>query len=126
MTDDDLDHLLESHDDIVPSPNFAEAVMAAVRRKGWETPPLGFPWARAALGALIAVAVVVFSVGAGLMTPATAGSTVPDSVGTGEMLTAIGDATIRVGVGWMVLALSLTLASVGLSSQLASRVEGQD
>jgi hypothetical protein len=42
------------------------------------------------------------------------------------MLTAIGDATIRVGVGWMVLALSLTLASVGLSSQLASRVEGQD
>jgi hypothetical protein len=46
-------------------------------------------------------------------------------VGTGEMLTAIGDAA-SVRVGWMALALLLTFASVGLSGHLASRREGHD
>ena len=126
MTDDDLDHLLESHDDIVPSSGFTDAVMAAVRHEPWKTPPLGFPWARAALGTLIAVLVVVFSVASGLVRPATVGSAVPGVVGTGAMLTAIGDAASSVGLGWIALALLLTLASVGLSSHLASRVEGHD
>jgi hypothetical protein len=39
------------------------------------------------------------------------------------MLTAIGDAASSVRLGWMALALLLTLVSVGLSSHLASRVE---
>ena len=33
MTNDDLDHLLESHDDIVPSSGFTDAVMATVQDK---------------------------------------------------------------------------------------------
>jgi hypothetical protein len=125
MTDDDLDHLLESHDDIVPSSGFTDGVMAAVRDEAWKTPPLRFPWARAALGALIAVLVVVLSVASGLVRPATVGAAVPVVVGTGEMLTAIGDAA-SVRLCWMALALLLTFVSVGLSSHLASRVERYD
>jgi hypothetical protein len=123
MTDNDLDHLLESHDDIVPSLNFADAVMAAVRHEHWKTPPLRFPWARAALGALIAVLVVVFCVAGGLVRPAIVDPRAPDSVGMGEMLTAIGNAASSVGLGWMAMALLLTFASVGLSNHVASRVE---
>jgi hypothetical protein len=123
MTNDDLDHLLESHDDIVPSSGFTDAVMAAVRHEAWETPPLRFPWERATLGPLMAVLVVGFSVASGFVRPATVGSAVPGVVGTGEMLTAIGDAASSVRLGWMALALLLTLVSVGLSSHLASRVE---
>ena len=123
MTNDDLDHLLESHDDIVPSSGFTDAVMAAVRHGAWETPPLRFPWERATLGPLIAVLVVGLSVASGFVRPATVGSAVPGVVGTGEMLTAIGDAASSVRLGWMALALLLTLVSVGLSSHLASRVE---
>ena len=126
MTDDDLDHLLDSHDDIVPSSGFTYAVMTAVRHEAWKTPPLRFPWARAALGALTGGLVVVLSVASGLIRPATVGSAVPGVVGTGEMLTAIGDAASSVRLGWMALALLLTLVSVGLSSHLASRVERQE
>ncbi len=123
MTNDDLDHLLESHDDIVPSSGFTNAVMAAVRHEAWETPPLRFPWERATLGPLMAVLVVCLSVASGFVRPATVGSAVPGVVGTGEMLTAIGEAASSVRLGWMALALLLTLVSVGLSSHLASRVE---
>ena len=126
MTNDDLDHLLESHDDIVPSSGFTDAVMAAVRHEAWETPPLRFPWERATLGPLIAVLVVGLSVASGFVRPATVGSAVPGVVGTGEMLTAIGDAASSVRLGWMALALLLTLASVGLSGHLACRLERHD
>jgi hypothetical protein len=126
MTDDDLDPLLQSHDDIVPSSGFTDAVMAAVRHEAWETPPLRFPWERAALGPVMAVLVVVLSVGLGFVRPATVGSALPGVVGTGEMLTAIGDAASTVPLGWMALALLLTLASVGLSGHLASRLERHD
>ena len=122
MTDDDLDHLLESHDDIVPSSGFTDGVMAAVRHEAWKTPPLRFPWARAALGARIAGLVVVLSVASGLIRPATVGSEVPGVVRTGEFLTVIGEASSTVRFGWIALALLLTLVSVGLSGHLASRV----
>jgi hypothetical protein len=124
MTNDDLDRLLESPDDVVPSSGFTDAVMAAVRREAWETPPLRFPWERAALGPLMAVLVVVLSVASGFVRPATVGAALPGVVGAGEMLTAIGDAARGVRLGWMTLALLLTLASVGLSSHLASRFDG--
>jgi hypothetical protein len=123
MTDDDLDDLLESHEDIVPSSGFTDAVMAAVRQEAWKTPPLGFPWTRAALGPLMAVLVVVLSVASGLVTPASVGSAVPGVIESGEMLTAIGDAASSVRLGWMALALFVTVGSVGVSSRLASREE---
>jgi uncharacterized membrane protein len=126
MTNDDLDHLLESHDDIVPSSGFTDAVMAAVRHEAWHTLPLRFPWERAALGPLIAVLVVGLLVVSDVVRPATVGSALSGVVGAGELLTAIGDAASSMRLGWMALALLLTLASVVLSSHLASRLEGHD
>lgn len=122
MTNDDLDHLLESHDDIVPSSGFTDAVMAAGRRETWTTLPLRFPWVRAALGPLMAL--LVLSVASGFVRPATVGSALPGVIGAVDMLTAIGDAATSMRLDWMALALFLTVASVGLSSHLASRVEG--
>jgi hypothetical protein len=119
MTHDDLDHLLESHDDIVPSSGFTDAVMTAIRREAWQTPPLQFPWKRVALGPLIATGLVVLAA----VTPATIGSALVNSAHTSEMLTAINDAAMTMRLGWIALALLLTLASVGLSGHLASRVE---
>jgi hypothetical protein len=123
MTNADLDDLLASHHDIVPSSGFADAVMAAVRHEAWKRPPLRFPWARAALGPLVAVPVAVVFVGSGFVRPATGGSGLPGVVTTGEMLSAIAEAASRLHLAWMMLALLLTLASVGLSSHLASRAE---
>ena len=124
MTNDDLDRLLEAHDEIVPSSGFTDAVMAAVRQKAWETPPLRFPWARGALWPLTAALVVVLSVASGFVGPVA--SELPGVVGTGELLTVIGDAASSVRLGSMVLALLVTLVSVALSSHLASRVERHD
>jgi len=123
MTNDDLDHLLESHDDIVPSSGFTDSIMAAVRHKAWETPPLRFPWKRAALGPLMAALVVGLSVASGFVGPVVVKSPASGVVRTGEMLTAIGDAASSGRFGWAALALLLTLVCVGLSSHLASRVE---
>lgn len=47
---DDIDRLLESDDDIVPSSGFAGDVMEAVRAAAEAPPPLRFPWARFMLG----------------------------------------------------------------------------
>jgi hypothetical protein len=119
MTHDDLDHLLESHDDIVPSSGFSDAVMAAVRREAWQTPPLQFPWKRVALGPLIAIVLVVLVA----VTPATIGSALASNVHTSEMITAINDAAKTMRLAWIALALLVTLASVGLSGHLSSRLE---
>src|SRR5258708_40133280 len=100
--------------------------MAGVRPGSGKTPPIRFPWERAALGPLMVVLVVVLSVASGFVRSATVGSARPGVVGTGDMLTAIGDAASSVRLGWMALALLVTLASVVLSSHLASRVEGHD
>ena len=125
MTNDDLDHLLQSPDDIVPSSGFTDAVMAAVRHEARETLPLRFPWERAALGPLMAALVAGISVASGFVRTATVGSAV-SGVGTGELLTAIGDAASRVRPGWMALSLLMTLVSIWLSSHLGSRVEGHE
>jgi len=53
---DELDHLLEKEDDVVPSSGFTQAVMDAVRAAEAAPPPIPFPWARAllSLGAVAA------------------------------------------------------------------------
>jgi hypothetical protein len=120
---DELDHLLGSHDDIVPSSGFADAVMAAVRHDAWATPPLRFPWKHAARGPLMAAVAVGIGLASGVVRPAAIGSAVPDAVGSSGVLASIGDAALSGRLGWLALAVLLTLVSVGVSSHLASRVE---
>ena len=49
---DDLDRILLSEEPLTPSSGFAAAVMESVREVAAEPPPLAFPWARFAAGAI--------------------------------------------------------------------------
>jgi hypothetical protein len=53
MTDRELDQILGSEPEVVPSSAFAGSVMRSVRRKATTPPPLAFPWLCAAPAALI-------------------------------------------------------------------------
>jgi len=64
MIDDDLDRILSSNDDIVPSSRFSARVMVAVQRDSLMT-PIPFPWLRAvplAIAGLVAVATLLIAV----------------------------------------------------------------
>ena len=52
----DMDRLLSSEPDLLPSSGFAASVMSAVRDTA-EVPPLPFPWARFATGLALCVLV---------------------------------------------------------------------
>jgi hypothetical protein len=47
-----LDRMLLSEEPLAPSSGFAAAVMDSVREAAMEPPPLPFPWARFAIGAI--------------------------------------------------------------------------
>jgi hypothetical protein len=49
---DELDGILRSEEPLTPSSGFAAAVMESVRETAAEPPPLAFPWARFAAGAI--------------------------------------------------------------------------
>jgi hypothetical protein len=121
MTTDELDRLLASRDDIVPSAGFTDAVMAAVRHEDWRTPPLRFPWQRAALGPLMAV--LLLAVASWFFTPAAIGTALVGSLGMLEVITAVAEGASSAAWWRMALALWVTLASVALSGHLAARVE---
>lgn len=52
IDNNDLDRGLLSEDPLTPSSGFAAAVMESVREAAAEPPPLAFPWARFAAGAI--------------------------------------------------------------------------
>jgi hypothetical protein len=116
MTDDDLDEVLGHEDDIVPSSGFAAGVMEAVRREASAPPPLPFPWKRALPGlAAVLVALLGFLVLA--VTEFLRGAAPSDQV-TPVFLTIL-KAAKDLGLGWIALALLLSLASVRVSMRLA-------
>jgi hypothetical protein len=84
MTNDDLDRLLESHDDIVPSSGFTDAVMAAVRHEAVEDTAATVSLGARRAGPLIAVLVVVLSVASGFVRPGLSDSAVPGVVENGR------------------------------------------
>jgi hypothetical protein len=49
---DELDGILRLEEPLTPSSGFAAAVMESVREAAAEPPPLAFPWARFAAGAI--------------------------------------------------------------------------
>jgi hypothetical protein len=52
----DMDHLLSSEPEVVPSAGFAASVMSAVRDHA-DDPPLAFPWRRFATGLALCILV---------------------------------------------------------------------
>ena len=113
----DLDRILSSKGDIVPSSGFASSVMDAVRRTASEPPPISFPWVRALpLGAawLAAPALIV-----------AAAKQAPTIIGSAPTLTNAMHPIRRVletlqpysGV-WVILALLVTAVSLLVSLRL--------
>ena len=114
MRDDELDRILSAETDIVPSSGFAGTVMDAVRLEALAPPPIPFPWKRALPGlaawglALMLVLTMVRS------TPA-----LPNRAWLPSALATLLTGTQVFGVGWIVLALLLSIVSVKVSMRLA-------
>ena len=132
MRDDELDRMLSGEPGIVPSANFARNVMARVRREAEAPAPIPFPWKRALPGLVLCVlSLLAMSVSAFLRTAPqppreTSGPSIWTSIGTalwGALSDFIGmlRAANAGGLGWILLALVLTFASVLLSLRLIGR-----
>jgi len=116
MSQDDLDRILSSEREIVPSSGFAGNVMDAIRREASAPPPIPFPWRRALPGmvisaaAVLALFVMVFSqlgrVAAAAASPA-----------SHRLVSIVAASAAR--LGWVVLALAVWFASVALSRHVA-------
>jgi hypothetical protein len=118
--EDELDRMLSTRDEIVPSSGFVMSVMDAVRHEAAASeptpiPPLAFPWLRALpiFAALVAVLVMLIGgIVAAVRMPvaATSGPLVPP---------AVWHALEQVNAGWLAGALLLALLSSLLSLRFA-------
>lgn len=57
MTDERMDKILETEDELIPSSGFISAVMDRVREEAAAPPPIPFPWKRAVPGLVVAAGV---------------------------------------------------------------------
>jgi hypothetical protein len=122
MRDHELDHILSEEDELVPSTGFVKSVMDGVRMEASAPPPIPFPWRRALPGlmvcllALAAVCVTALSrPGPARVHEVSAQTTLTRLMSDlGLLLSA---ANIG-GLGWIILALILTVASIKLSLRL--------
>jgi hypothetical protein len=133
MSDDALDRLLSAEQGIVPSANFARNVMAKVRMEAAAPPPMPFPWKRALPGLVLCVLSLAAMCVAALLRPESQPlreasgpsfwTTTWTSIWTGlsSDLILVLRAANAGGLGWIILALLLTFASVALSLRLIGR-----
>jgi len=132
MTDDELDRILSRTDDLEPSSGFTRNVMDAIRREASAPPPIPFPWKRALPGLVLCVLSLVGMFVAELMrlgSPGLHQSSGPSIwVAIGMFLwTELSDldgllrAANAGGLGWIILALVLTFASVTVPLRLIRR-----
>jgi len=118
MRDQELDCILSRDGGIVPSSGFVAGVMDAVRREASTPQPIPFPWKRAAPGlaawGVVLVAAVI----------ASRSAVVPELEGFSYWARFLSAASTvlatadRLGIGWVALALRLSLGSVMLSMRL--------
>jgi hypothetical protein len=115
MTNDDTDRVFSTIDSIVPSSGFAASVMEAVRRDAEAPPPIPFPWKRALPGLIFCVGALAAFLILGLSQP-----------GHGTELSSsltriVGEMANNAGVGWIAVALVVSLVSVVVSMRVAGR-----
>jgi hypothetical protein len=111
---DDIDRVLASEDSIVPSSGFAASVMEAVRRDAEAPPPIPFPWKRALPGLIYCMAALAAFLIVGLSQPGR-------GTELSNTLTRVFDAAKAAGVGWIAVALVVSLVSVVVSMRVAGR-----
>jgi hypothetical protein len=119
MANDALDHILSREEEILPSAGFSARVMDAVRSEASAPPPIAFPWKRAWPG-LAAAGFALVSVVLGLAKIVREAMAAPPSVIGPPVIEPFLRAVLHVGVGPVVLALLVSLASVKLSMRLTS------
>lgn len=128
MKDPELDRILSTEQEIVPSENFARNVMEKVRMEASAPPPIPFPWKRALPGVILCVLAIAAVFVTAVLRPApqrlpeVSGPSMFTGLwanlsGLGELLRAANAG----GLGWILLALLLTFVSVKLSLRLAGR-----
>ena len=122
MRPDELGRILSSEETIVPSPDFAGRVMAAVWREAMTPPPIPFPWKRALPGILVsigALALIAVAVVPAIARELSAGGSVevPWMSALVPALAVLGAPETR----WVALALLISLASVRLSRHAVLR-----
>ena len=98
--------------EIEPAPDFAERVMAAVRREAFAPGPIPFPWRRIAATAAVAVGVSAISLAA------VARTSIP------AQISELGVAAVRMSPVHLAGAAAggvLLVALIGITARLASR-----
>lgn len=122
MRDHELDRILSENDEIVPSSGFVRNVMEGVRMEASAPPPIPFPWLRALPGMVVSILfLAAVCVTAVLRRGLPRAHQVPGpSIFTRLMsdLAGLLSAANVGGLGWILLALLLTLASVKVSLRL--------
>ena len=116
MRTDELDRVLLTEPEIVPSPGFAKSVMAAVRNDAATPPPISFPWHVALPGPAICALVIGWNLWSAIHIPVY--ESTPYWIDW--LLPALGTAQMF-GAGWVLLSLLLTLAGLKLTLSLAGR-----
>jgi hypothetical protein len=115
-----IDRILASEEELVPSSGFLAAVMESVEEAAATPPPIPFPWKRAIPG--MALACAVFGWGAfelvRLAGPAFKGMSLAAPNLPHLSAALVGPVE---QVGWVALALGVSLASCLLSRRLAGR-----
>ena len=123
MRDDELDGIFSGEQGIVPSSGFTRSVMDAVRREASAPAPIPFPWQRVLPGLVLCVlSLAAMSVAA--FTGSAGNGVQPGPsiwTGLGLDLNRVWHAANAGGLGWVVLALLLTLVSIKLALRLAGR-----
>ena len=125
MRDHELDRILSAEQGIQPSANFARNVMAKVRMEAAAPPSMPFPWKRALPGLVLCVLSLAAMCGSAALRsgPQRLREAPGPSIWAG-LLSDLGGllrAANVGGLGWILLALLLTFASVMLSLRLAGR-----
>ena len=121
--EDEMNRILSSEDEILPSSGFAVSVMDAVRREAAAPPPIPFPWKRALPGLVAAGLALVLVLATGVMAIAQLGKTsaAPEFFRSSpSLLPLFFQGTMESAASWTVLALLLTFVSVKLSMRLAT------
>lgn len=117
MIESEIDHILATEEELIPSSDFMAAVMERVQQESAVPPPIPFPWKRFIPGIVLAAGVFGWSavelVRLGIPALDSAKETIPHL--PAAYLLPVESA------GWVALALGLSLLSWLLSRHLAGR-----
>jgi hypothetical protein len=109
-----FDRAMMAQETLLPSSGFAVSVMEAVRREAATPPAITFPWKRALPGMVGLFACVVW-----LATTLARAPWAMSAAALSSPVAVVLDAAARYQIGWIALALLVTLVTVKIAFRLA-------